>query len=187
MADLVPGHIAHAVPGRIRIKVDRYDLTDALSARLRSVLAAMPEVSDVRIQPVTGSITVYSGARRLDPSTLANRLVELELIAVDPFTGDRYAGISPPMSETARTIKSTFHGVDVRLGEITRGRWDLRTVVPFALGALAVRAFLAEPAALGAAPWFTLAWYAFDSFWKLNQEHAVVVDPATDETDETDE
>lgn len=184
MADLVHGHVAHAVPGRIRLKVDRFDLTDAFSDSLRSALASMPEVSDVRIQPMTGSITVYSNMRRLDPATLSKRLNDLELIAVDPFTGDRYAGISPPMSETARNIKSTFHGVDVRLGEITKGRWDLRTVVPFALGAMAIRAFIAEPAALGAAPWFTLAWYAFDSFWKLNQGHAVVVDDPEQETDE---
>jgi hypothetical protein len=184
MADLVHGHVAHAVPGRIRLKVDRFELTDAFSDSLRSALSSMPEVSDVRIQPMTGSITVYSGVRRLDPSTLARRLTELKLIELDPFTGDRYAGISPPMSETARSIKSTFHGVDVRLGEITRGRWDLRTVVPFALGALAIRAFIAEPAALGAAPWFTLAWYAFDSFWKLNEGHAVVVEEPDPETDE---
>jgi hypothetical protein len=184
MADLVQGHVAHAVPGRIRLKVDRFDLTDPLSDSLRSALSRMPEVSDVRIQPMTGSITVYSRLRHLDPSMLAQRLVDLNLIALDPSTGDRHAGISPPLSETAQSIKSTFHGVDVRLGEITHGRWDLRTVVPLALGALAIRALIAEPAVLGAARWYALAWYAFDSFWKLNQGHAVVVDDPDKEMDE---
>jgi len=181
MADLIPGRVAHAVPGRIRIKVDRHDLTDRLSALLQSALSAMPEVSEVRVQPMTGSITVYSGLRRLDPLMLSQRLGSLRLMSLDPSVGDPYADKMLPMSETARNIKSTFHGVDARLGELTNGRWDLRTVVPFALGALAVRAFIAESAALTAAPWYVLAWYAFDSFWKLNQDHAVVVDDSEDE------
>ena len=58
---------------------------------------------------------------------------------------------------------------ETRVAEITNGRWDLRSVVPLTLGAFAVRQMLTDFAVVGTIPWYVLAWYAFDSFWKLNQ------------------
>jgi hypothetical protein len=75
-----------------------------------------------------------------------------------------------PLSLTARRIKRTFHEVDVQLGQVTGGRWDLRSVFPVLLGVLAVRQVLAGGLQLGVIPWWVLAWYSFDSFYKLNQE-----------------
>jgi hypothetical protein len=47
------------------------------------------------------------------------------------------------------------------------GRADLRTLLPVGLGALAVREVLSGRAV--AAPWYVLAWYAFDSFTRFRQ------------------
>ena len=74
MPDLIHGHVAHVVPGRIRIKLHRADLTDALSAKLQSAFAGMPEVDAVRMQPATGSVTLYHGDGGLSPADLADRL-----------------------------------------------------------------------------------------------------------------
>jgi hypothetical protein len=158
------------------MKVDRDALTEGLGDLLRSALVAMPEIDEVRIQPRTGSITIYYEPTALDLPRLAERLRTLNLVALDPSLDDGSTR-RRPLSETAAGIHRTFGGVDARLAELTNGRWDLRSVVPFALGALALRQFVADAGALGAAPWYVLAWYAFDSFWKLNEQRTDPVDP----------
>jgi hypothetical protein len=173
MADRAHGRIAHVVPGRIRIKLGRHDLAEPFAGRLRVALMAMPEVDEVRIQPRTGSVTIYHQPAELGVDQLAQRLASQRLVTLDPTVDGPY-GWQRPLSQTAAGIHETFHGVDVRLSELTNGRWDLRSVVPFALGALALRQFIADAGALGAAPWYVLAWYAFDSFWKLNEQRGVV-------------
>jgi hypothetical protein len=169
MPQLTRARIVHVVPGRIRVKVNRDDLTEHLGSLLQSALAAMPEIDEVRIQPRTGSVTIYYESTALDVPSLTDRLRTLNLLALDPLIDPADSG-RRPLSETAAGIHRTFHGVDVRLSELTHGRWDLRSVVPFAFGALALRQFVADAGAFGAAPWYVLAWYAFDSFWKLNEQ-----------------
>src|SRR5207249_11450204 len=85
---------------------------------------------------------------------------------------------SPPPSLTALSIQRTFREVDARLSELSSGRWDLRSVVPVAFGALALRQFIRDFGDWGAAPWYVLAWYAFDTFWKFHQEHPPAADHA---------
>jgi hypothetical protein len=77
---------------------------------------------------------------------------------------------SLPLSETSRQVKWVFRDVNLRLAERTGGRWDLRSVMPAALGVLAVRQLINDFGNWGTAPWWVLAWYAFDSFYKLNQQ-----------------
>jgi hypothetical protein len=142
----------------------------------------MPGVDDVRVNRVTRSVVVYYDRERLD----SRRLIELaraaELLALDAEMGDPYAGLSVPQSETAASIRRAFHQVDARLSELTNRRWDLRTVVPVAFGVLALRQLIRDFGNLPAMPWWVLAWYAFDSFWKLNQDRPRIV-PAPDESD----
>jgi Heavy metal associated domain 2 len=173
MPDRARGYVAHVVPGRIRLRVDRDALTEPFVSTLRSALVMMPEVDEVRVQPRTGSVTIYHEPDTFGVEPLAERLATQNLMNLDPVNGDLY-GRHQPLSTTAEGIHRTFHEVDVRLSELTSRRWDLRTVVPFGLGALALRALIADAGALGAAPWYVLAWYAFDSFWKLNQRHETV-------------
>jgi len=169
MPELRSGRVAHVVPGRVRIKLDRRELSGDAGDRLRSALLALPGIEDVRMTPQTGSLVVFHDPERIDVAGLIALGRASKLLALDALSDDPYAGRQMPMSGTASGIHKTFHGVDVRLAEITDGKWDLRSVVPFAFGALALRAFLRDAGALGAAPWYALAWYAFDSFWKLNQ------------------
>jgi len=186
MATIERGRVAHAVPGRVRVRLETRALADDRSSELRRALLTVPDVEEVQITPRTGSVVIVYDPEALDTHGLIDSLRRARLLALDPPTDDPYAGRGLPLSETARGIRRTFHGANVRLSEITNGRWDLRSVLPFALGALAIRQFVADSGALGAAPWYVLAWYAFDSFWKLNQEH-VVVENDDDLLDETDE
>jgi hypothetical protein len=106
----------------------------------------------------------------LDVDELVNLARAANLLAIEASSEDRYARHELPQTELARRIQRTFHEVDVRLAELTDGRWDLRTVVPVAFGALAARQLLRDFGQIGSAPWYVLAWYAFDSFLKLQQD-----------------
>ncbi|HYU18665.1 MAG TPA: cation transporter [Chloroflexota bacterium] len=170
MIELRRARVAHAVPGRVRIKLDRDALTNGFGAELRSGLAAIPGVEEVQVAELTGSVLIRYDPERLDLNRLVERVRAARLLAVDDPGEDPYAAKAVPASLTAQRIQRAFHEVDVRLSELTQGRWDLRSVVPVSFGLLAVREIVRNYGQLGFAPWYVLAWYAFDSFWKLNQD-----------------
>lgn len=166
----IPGRVVHVIPGRVRLKVDREDVTDEFARTASPTLAALPGVRDVTVSPRSGSIIVHHDPAEFDLSRFIEmartaQVLDLQGLRADP---DMYGPL--PASLNAQRIQRTFHEVDVRLAEITSGRWDLRTVVPVAFGVLALRQLLANGIQLAVLPWYVLAWYAFDSFWKLNQE-----------------
>jgi hypothetical protein len=170
MIELKRGRVVHDVPGRLRVKLNREELTEEFSRELRAALTAVHGVLDVRSNPRTGSVVIHYDAAELDAGGLIDLARAANLLALEALADDPYAARRVPTSLTAQRIKRTFHEVDVRLSELSSGRWDLRSVVPVAFGALAVRQIIRDFGQLGVAPWYVLAWYAFDSFWKLNQE-----------------
>ncbi len=170
MIELRHGRVVHAVPGRLRVKLEPGELSGESAEQLQSALLGMPGVEDVRVNRVSRSIVIRYDRERLDVGRLLELAQAAELLALDAPAGDPYAGQAVPLSETGARIKRVFHQADARLSEMTNRRWDLRTVVPLAFGALALRQIVRELGSLQAVPWYVLAWYAFDSFWKLNQE-----------------
>lgn len=170
MIELKRGAVVHVVPGRVRVKLERDELAADSGDELRSALLAMPGIREVQLNRRTGSLVI-----RYDPAELdAPELIELaraaNLLALDALAADRSAARRMPPSQIAQRIQRTFGEVDVRLAELTNGRWDLRTVVPFVFGTLAARQILRDFGQVGAAPWYVFAWYAYDSFWKMNHD-----------------
>jgi hypothetical protein len=53
---------------------------------------------------------------------------------------------------------------------MTDGWVDLRMLVPLGFGAIALRQLLVKGIHPDAIPWYVMAWYAFDTFYKFNQE-----------------
>jgi len=77
-----------------------------------------------------------------------------------------------PTPATAR-MTTELHAIatslDTQTRSLTRGWLDLKTLVPLALGAIALRQLLTKGLQLDAIPWYVLLWYAFDSFVILNR------------------
>jgi hypothetical protein len=53
---------------------------------------------------------------------------------------------------------------------VTNGWVDLKMLVSLGFGAIALRQLLVKGFHPDAIPWYVLAWYAFDTFYKFNQE-----------------
>ena len=152
-----------ALPGRLRIRhVARRRGFEELEA-LRDSLLARPEVDAVEVNQRTGSVLVFYDPAHVTFEDLREALGELGL---DLAAGDPAAAGSQP-SGAGRVLRAA-EAVDRRVNRSTGGT-DLRLLVPMGLGALSVRQALRDTPRLGQAPWYLLAWYAFDSFLKLNR------------------
>ncbi len=157
--------VVHASPGRLRLKVPHEALESAAVLRATEALIAMSGIREVSKNPLTGSVLI-----QFDPNitglpqmwaAVAGTGINLSM----PQQNGSNGATRPIIGEA---IMSFFGRADQRLSEMTGGAADLRTVVPIGLVVLAAREVLAGR--LGAAPWYTLLWYAYSSFDKL-QEH----------------
>ncbi len=69
--------IVHAIPGRVRLRVPKIAQDSTCADRLQTALSAQPEVTEIRLNPLTASIVVqYEIAAGLDESWRSH-LVEM--------------------------------------------------------------------------------------------------------------
>lgn len=81
-------------------------------------------------------------------------------------------------SNTATEIMNLMNDLSEAVRYLSNGVADLRLLMPIGFGALALRQLIDKGLELDEIPWHTFAWYAFDSFIKLNN-----VDGSQDQTD----
>jgi hypothetical protein len=82
-------------------------------------------------------------------------------------------------SEVARDIVNVIKDINSDLERVTNGIIDLRIIVPFTIGLLALRQLLIKGVKLDDIPWYILAWYAFDMFVRLNEDRESKIVPLT--------
>ncbi|MDV2994526.1 MAG: hypothetical protein N4J56_004180 [Chroococcidiopsis sp. SAG 2025] len=81
-------------------------------------------------------------------------------------TQNQFSNLKSPIAEELINVIYSFNE---QIRQTTSGVVDLRWLVPAGLGALALRQILTKGLELDEIPWYTLAWYAFDTFTKLNE------------------
>ena len=147
-------------PGRIRVRVVQQHREQQIMAEIASALKTFfGQIEQVRTNTKTGSITIYySGDSESFTETLTT-LQDLGIIIIDA-----------PMdqSQAAVAVKNAIANLNQRFNQATAGTVDLRFLFPLVLGILALRQALTKSPGLKTSPWYVLAWYAFDSFIKLN-------------------
>lgn len=72
-------------------------------------------------------------------------------------------------SEIAGTLIDWVSEMNAQAHWLTNGYADLRLLMPLGFGALALRQLWEKGLELDEIPWYNMAWYAFDSFNKLNR------------------
>jgi hypothetical protein len=171
--DALSVQVVHTSPGRLRLRVPRAALENGALGRAAQALTDVAGVQQVRPNTLASSLVVQYDDGVVDTAALLDVLADagLSVGASSPAPAAVDDG-----SRVARSIESLLGTADVRVARLTSGTADLRTLVPLGLGALALREVLAGR--LGMAPWYTLAWWAFDSFIKLQQPQAPQRPPA---------
>lgn len=156
-------HIVSHTPGRLRFRVGREQRQPEVMAEIASVLQSFSgEIEHVRTRTASGSVTVYYAAEESASfnNTMAS-LQELGMVVVDVPEGLSSASI-----QVSRVLSQANQWLEFT----TEGAIDLRFLMPLVFAVLALRQAIAQSSGLNTAPWYVLAWYAFDSFYKLNYE-----------------
>jgi hypothetical protein len=68
----------------------------------------------------------------------------------------------------AQSLTDALSDLDKHLGLGTKGILNLKLLVPLGFGALAVLQLARQGLQFGSAPWYLIAYFAFDSYIKLN-------------------
>jgi hypothetical protein len=164
--------VAHALPGRIRLKIGALKGDFVTAHALLDVIADLAGVADVDVSPATGSVLVVYD----DGTTTARRLAELAA-ALSPLVPDvpedhlkellaAGPGIAHQATDAAGTIRAAMSGLNGGVATLSGGV-DLAVLVPVGLAALGVGSLLlAESAVLP--EWYTFLWFAFGTWVALN-------------------
>ncbi len=174
--DLKGVRVAHAVPGRIRLKIDQIKGDPALAWDIEEQLSRIAGVSDVEANPTTGSVVVrFADA----PPTATDSLLELsstwpaalgtlDLRALENghAKGANGTNGSTPPTPLDRRIVELFGSLNAGVAEATSGA-DLKVLVPLGLFFLGVRGLFTEKLPFPA--WYDFFWFALSTFIMLNR------------------
>ncbi len=140
-------------------------------ARIAEALQAFPYVSTVQTNLTAGSIIVHHDKEALED--IKSRLEDMGVILMAA------AGVET----SAMPLSDALSDLDKHLGLGTKGILNLKLLVPLGFGALAVLQLARQGLQIGGAPWYLLAYFAFESYIKLNspEEKRAPAGPAAEE------
>lgn len=155
-------YVVSNTPGRLRFRVaHEYRHPETLSTIAKTLKSFSDQISAIRTTLPTGSITVYYAGNAADFNTAMTTLEQFGMVVVDVPTG---------RSKVSTKVTDVLAQANQWLEFKTEGAMDLRALVPLIFGLLALKQLIAKSPGINTAPWYIFAWYAFDSFIKLNLE-----------------
>lgn len=159
-------YLEHWMLGRARLRVPR-PRTPAHVRRMAGRVGRSDHVRNVSTNPETGSLLITFDAG--DPLDLI--IDELRLAGFEVLSAAETAsrGIRT-QSSGAALVRHVMGRANATLHVKTRGRVDLRLLVPAVYMLLAARSFMRQRGRLRDATWYQLLYWAFDSFFKLHEE-----------------
>ena len=158
--------IISQTPGRLRLRVTPPHRQQQKIAPIVKALKARLEIYRVKTNILSGSITVLHGSELLSSQDMCIVLQDLGVNLIEVTQEPRIA-VSSSSGAAAEVIK-TATDLNQRVKTATNDALDLRFLLPLGLGVLAFRQLIVKGWQLELIPWYVLAWYAFDSFLKLN-------------------
>lgn len=168
--------IAHAMPGRLRLKVAGIRNNPEFAADLRQRLATIPAVQDIEVNVGTGSVIIRYDATTLatDDSvrtltaSLATIFPDIDLSQVDLsalLSANGSAAATAPV--VASSIRAFFTQVNENIDTATGGTADLRTLLPLLLFGLGIRSlFKTDKPRIPT--WYDFLWFALGTYFMLN-------------------
>ncbi len=169
--------IVHAIPGRVRVRLDRSLRSPVFMHTLVDALSQVEGVRRVQANPSTGSLLLLYDPQLLSLEQLyqAARAADVTLVIPATPAAPDSAG---ELTTLAQRINSAIGRLDQTVFGFTGGTLDLRTLFPLGLATAALRQIATSGGNLAAAPWYVLLWYSFESFTKFNSRK-VAVNPET--------
>jgi len=177
--------LAHAIPGRVRFKIESLKGDDQQAEEIERELSTISGIDQAIANSLTGSVLV-----RYDPALTQSLEFQLAVanalgIILSDLEPSRlaawYAGqMNTPESQTSLgpAIQRMGESLNSSVANYMGGAGDLRTLIPLALFFLGFRGLLtAEKLAFPS--WSDYWWYAFGSYFILNNS---TISPSNRET-----
>src|SRR5687767_12627413 len=88
----VRARLAHAIPGRIRARIPREQLSEQVAIQLRQALLALPGVLEVEPNVQTGSLVIHYDMDQLDTTGVIELVRDAGLYILDVLPGQETEG-----------------------------------------------------------------------------------------------
>jgi hypothetical protein len=150
--------VVSVLPGRMRLRARRRPLGGEALAALGRALEAVAGVGGVELRPHSSSAIV-----RFDAGHEAAVVDGLSALGVDAPVARAAAGEADAAAAIGEAVGAVNRAV---AGRVAGG--DLRLLVPLGLGLLSARQVLRGRDRVADAPWYVLAWYASETFWRFH-------------------
>ncbi len=166
-SSFLEAQIISQTPGRLRLRVTPPHRQQQKITPIVNSLKARLEIYRVKSNISTGSITVLHGRELLNSQDMRTILQDLGVNFVEITQEESRMSLSSSSSAAAAVI-TTATGLNQQVKTTTNDAIDLRFLLPLGFAVLAMRQLIVKGWQLEIIPWYVLAWYAFDSFLKLN-------------------
>lgn len=168
--------VAHAIPGRLRLKVAQIKNDSDLANELRQRLASVTAVQHVEVNAGTGSVIILYDTAALNTED-SFRALAASLAPIFPEADFSRADVSSLLSSNgtiaatepviASSIRAFFAKVNENIDAATGGTADLKTLLPLLLFGLGIRSLLKTDKPL-APTWYDFLWFALGTYFMLN-------------------
>jgi hypothetical protein len=164
--------VAHAIPGRIRLKVPQLRENPTLASEIQTRLVSAPGIRLVEINPTTGSVLVFcetqesvsSDSLRALAAPLATLFPEVDIKGLEARFLQSANGTPSPLTGG---ISAFFGTLNTGIRQLTRGGADLKILVPLTLFVFGVRSLLMSEKPV-VPTWYDFLWFALGTFFMLN-------------------
>lgn len=169
--------LAHASPGRIRLKVDNVKGDPQKARDVEGKLRTVTGIRSADANPLTGSLLLtYDDppSESMELPFAVAQILGISLNDLDPadlrllmsHQGNGNRSIAPSVAET---LDSAFRDMNAAMRRTTGA--DFGVLFPMALTALGVRSLLSsEKTAVPA--WHDYLWFAFSAYFMLNRTNS---------------
>ena len=168
--------LAHASPGRIRLKVDELKKDPGKATEIEDKLRTIPGIRSVSANPVTGSLllTYDEPAPDSDSIELPFAVAQILGISLNDLAPEdlrllmshRGNGNKLPAASIPEALESTFR--DMNAAARRTVGVDLGTLLPLALTVLGVRSLLVSEKTI-VPSWYDYLWFSFSTYFILNR------------------
>ncbi len=148
--------IVSSTPRRTRIRVSSKRRSPKEMVRLAKALEKSPEISSVEANLHTGTLIVYHKKESLHEIRATLQDMGVVLMAA--------TGVEMPTQWLTEAVSD----LDARLKFVTKDGLNLKLLVPLGFGALAILQLIRRGFQIEGAPWYILAFFAIESFTRLN-------------------
>lgn len=168
-------NVVHAIPGRLRLRVDKIKGDPALARKAQNALIRVPGIKQVEAQPLTGSVLIHYELAQVLTEEAAMALTDaFSRLFPEIDTGALVRGIesllenvaSGGLPQPATSVKQSLSALNTRMAGLFGGI-DLRLLVPLTLLTLGLRSLLiTKPRPFPA--WYDYFWFGFSTYFMLN-------------------